>query len=42
LPEKKQGLIIFTNVDEGYKIYESLLKHYLGEAGRKIIKIETE
>lgn len=42
LPETKQGLVIFTNVDDGYKIYESLLKYYLGEAGRKIVKIETE
>lgn len=42
LPKTKQGLVIFTNVDDGYKIYESLLGYYLGEAGKKIVKIETE
>lgn len=42
LPETKQGLVIFTNVDDGYKIYEPLINYYLGEAGRKIVKIETE
>jgi len=42
LPKTKQGLVIFTNVDDGYKIYEPLINHYLGEAGRKIVKIETE
>ncbi|HEY1193275.1 serine hydrolase [Flavobacterium sp.] len=42
LPKTKQGLIIFTNVDDGYKIYESIVLHYLGENGRKIIDIETK
>lgn len=42
LPKTKQGLVIFTNVDDGYKIYEPLITHYLGEAGRKIVKMETE
>ncbi|TAD86403.1 MAG: DUF4440 domain-containing protein [Bacteroidetes bacterium] len=42
LPKTKQGLIIFTNVDDGYKIYEKLLIHYLGEYGRKIFEIETK
>ena len=42
LPKTKQGLIIFTNVDDGYKVYEKLLKHYLGEYGNKIIEIETK
>ena len=42
LPKTKQGLVIFTNVDDGYKIYEPLINFYLGEAGRKIVKIETE
>jgi CubicO group peptidase (beta-lactamase class C family) len=41
-PKTKQGLIIFTNVDDGYKIYEKLLTHYLGEYGNKIIEIETK
>lgn len=42
LPGTKQGLVIFTNVDDGYKIYEPLIDLYLGETGRKIVKIETE
>jgi CubicO group peptidase (beta-lactamase class C family) len=42
LPKTKQGLIIFTNVDDGYKVYEKLLTHYLAEYGNKIIDIETK
>jgi len=42
LPKTKQGLIIFTNVDDGYKVYEKLVNHYLGENGKKIIEIETK
>ncbi|WP_163410816.1 serine hydrolase [Flavobacterium ajazii] len=41
-PKTKQGLLIFTNVDDGYKIYEKLLTHYLGDYGNKIIEIETK
>jgi CubicO group peptidase (beta-lactamase class C family) len=41
-PKTKQGLIIFTNVDDGYKVYEKLLTHYLGDYGRKIFDIETK
>lgn len=41
LPKTKQGLLIFTNVDDGYKVYEKLLLHYLGENGKKLIAIET-
>ena len=40
-PKTKQGLLIFTNVDDGYKVYEKILKHYLGEVGQQIIDIET-
>jgi CubicO group peptidase (beta-lactamase class C family) len=42
LPKTKQGLIIFTNVDDGYKVYEKLLLNYLGENGQKLIDIETK
>lgn len=42
LPKTKQGLLIFTNVDDGYKIYEKIVVHYLGENGRKIVDIETK
>lgn len=41
LPKTKQGIIIFTNSDEGPKIYEKLLVKYLGEQGKKIVEIET-
>lgn len=42
IPKTKNGIIIFTNVDDGYKVYEKLLNHYLGEYGNKIIEIETK
>jgi CubicO group peptidase (beta-lactamase class C family) len=42
LPKTKQGLIIFTNVDDGYKVYEKLLIHYLSENGQRIIDIEMK
>jgi CubicO group peptidase (beta-lactamase class C family) len=41
-PKTKQGLLIFTNVDDGYKTYEKLLLHYLGNYGKQIIDIETK
>ncbi len=42
LPKTKQGLVIFTNVDDGYNIYRPLIKKYLGSKGDKIIDIETK
>lgn len=42
LPKTKKGLIIFTNVENGYKIYEPFVDHYLGNVGKKIISIETK
>lgn len=42
LPKSKQGLIVFTNVDDGYKVYDKLLKHYLGNYGEKIIEMDTK
>lgn len=42
LPKTKQGLLIFTNVDDGYKVYEKIVKHYLGAYGIKIFEIETK
>ncbi|OCK53303.1 serine hydrolase [Chryseobacterium sp. CBo1] len=41
LPKTKKGLLIFTNVENGYKIYEPIVNHYLGNAGKKIVDIET-
>lgn len=40
LPQKKQGILIFTNSDTGTAVYETLIKHYLGTNGQKIIDIE--
>ncbi|WP_250255656.1 class A beta-lactamase-related serine hydrolase [Chryseobacterium sp. Marseille-Q3244] len=42
LPDSGKGIIIFTNIDDGYKVYEKLVVHYLGEQGRKIVDIETK
>lgn len=42
LPKTKQGLLIFTNVDDGYKVYKNLLLYYLGKNGKKLIDIETK
>lgn len=42
LPKTKQGLLIFTNSDTGGSVYETLLKHYLGNNGQKIFDIETK
>lgn len=41
LPKTRQGLIIFTNADDGYKIYEPLMNQYFGNNGKKIVEIET-
>jgi len=40
-PKTKQGILIFTNVDDGYKVYKKLLTHYLGNYGKEIMEIET-
>jgi CubicO group peptidase (beta-lactamase class C family) len=40
-PKTKKGLLIFTDMDEGHKLYEKIISHYLGEQGKEIIKIET-
>ncbi len=42
LPKTKQGLLIFTNSDTGGNVYETLVKHYLGNYGQKIIDIEMK
>lgn len=33
---------IFTNFDTGAHVYEKLLKHYLGDKGKKIVDVETK
>lgn len=42
LPESKQGLVIFTNCDNGTEVYIPAIQHYLGKAGQEIIDIETQ
>jgi CubicO group peptidase (beta-lactamase class C family) len=42
LPQSKRGLVIFTNSDNGIKLYPTLLDHYLGATGRAIVDIETK
>ena len=42
LPNSGKGIVIFTNVDDGYKVYEKLVVHYLGEQGKKIVDIEQK
>lgn len=41
-PKSKNGLLIFTNSDTGGNVYESLIKHYLGNNGQKIVDIEMK
>lgn len=40
-PKTKQGILIFTNIDDGYKVFEKILIDNLGDYGKEIIKIET-
>lgn len=42
LPKTKDGLILFTNSDNGTKAYIGVIKEYLKEKGQKIIDIETK
>ena len=42
LPKTKNGILIFTNADEGYKVYEKLILQYLGKQGRRIVDIEMK
>jgi CubicO group peptidase (beta-lactamase class C family) len=42
LPKSGKGLVIFTNTDNGSKIYEKMVLHYLGEEGKKIVMIENK
>ncbi|WP_330747163.1 serine hydrolase [Chryseobacterium sp. CP-77] len=41
IPGSGKGIVIFTNIDDGYKVYEKLVRHYLGKEGKKIVDIET-
>jgi CubicO group peptidase (beta-lactamase class C family) len=42
LPKSKQGLVIFTNCDNGTDIYIPTILSYLGNPGQGIIDVETK
>ncbi|HWV32263.1 MAG TPA: serine hydrolase domain-containing protein [Dyadobacter sp.] len=42
LPKSQRALVIFTNSDNGIKIYPDLLEYYLGAQGQAIVSIETK
>jgi CubicO group peptidase (beta-lactamase class C family) len=42
LPKTREGLIIFTNSDNGPKLYAALLKACLGKNGKAIVDIEMK
>jgi CubicO group peptidase (beta-lactamase class C family) len=42
LPKSKQGLVIFTNCDNGTDIYVPTILAYLGSLGQGIIDVETK
>ena len=42
LPQTGQGILIFTNSDVGYKVYEKLIPQYLGKQGERIVDIEMK
>jgi ketosteroid isomerase-like protein len=39
-PKTKQGLLIFTDIDDGYKVFEKLIVEHLGDYGKEIVQIE--
>ena len=39
-PKTREGLLIFTNADDGYKAYDLLVQSYLKDQGKPIIDIE--
>jgi hypothetical protein len=42
LPESKEGLLIFTNSDNGTDIYVQIILAYLGTKGQDVIDVETK
>lgn len=40
-PKTRDGILIFTNSDIGYSVFNPILLHYLSEKGKKLIDIET-
>jgi hypothetical protein len=42
IPKTKQGLVIFTNSDNGTDVFIDVLLKYFGENGQAIIDIEMK
>jgi CubicO group peptidase (beta-lactamase class C family) len=42
LPASKRGLIIFTNSENGLRIWKKIIEEYLGEAGKEIVRRNLE
>ena len=42
LPKTKQGLVIFTNIDNGTNSFQEILLKYLGDNGKGILEIEMK
>ena len=42
IPKTKQGLIIFTNSDNGTDAFQEILLKYLGENGQGILEVEMK
>lgn len=42
LPRSKQGLVIFTNSDNGTDAYIPVVLHHLGASGQSVIDVETK
>ncbi len=42
LPESKEGLVIFTNCDNGTDVYIPTVQFFLGKTGDEIINVETK
>jgi len=42
LPRSGKGIIIFTNSENGTKLYIDLIKKYLGQKGQAILDIELK
>ena len=42
IPKTKQGLIIFTNCDNGTEVFADILLNYLGKNGKGILEVEMK
>ena len=41
LPKSKRGMVIFTNADEGFKLYQKIIESYYNE-GEEVFKIKNK